>query len=91
LITRFFQLKFIVFYNLLLSGHRVNKGLRMIRRRWTQGTDLATKRGLLGARKDCDDIGIILEEAAAEWVLEDTKAQDSDDPPPGTPTTSSSE
>ncbi len=46
------------------------------------------KRGLLGARKDCDAIGFILEEAAAERVLEDTKAQDSDDPSPGTPTTS---
>jgi hypothetical protein len=37
------------------------------------------KRGLLGARKDCDDIG---------FILEDTKAQDSDDPSPGIPTTS---
>jgi hypothetical protein len=49
------------------------------------------KRGLLGARKDCDDIGFILEEAAAERVLEDTKAQDSDNPSHGTSTTSSSE
>jgi hypothetical protein len=40
------------------------------------------KRGLLGARKDCDAIGFILEEAAA---------QDSDNPSPGTPTASSSE
>jgi hypothetical protein len=37
-------------------------------------------RGLLGARKDCDDIGFKLADTAAERVLEDTKAQDSDDP-----------